>query len=168
MGKVILICGKICSGKTYYANMIKAQERAVILSTDEVTYDLTDNEQGENYDKFAKRVNAYLRKKSAELAQIGCNVILDWGFWTKKDRLEITDYFKSRNINIEWHYIDIDDESWHQNIAHRNQKVLTGEGGSDFYVDEGLLNKVLSRFEVPCKDEIDVWYRPQKFRKGKV
>ena len=64
MSKVILICGKICSGKSYYANIIKEKENAVILSTDEVTFDLTNNEQGENYDAFACKVNNYLRKNS--------------------------------------------------------------------------------------------------------
>lgn len=47
MAKVIAICGKICSGKTYYANQMKDKENAVILSTDEATYDLIDNKQGE-------------------------------------------------------------------------------------------------------------------------
>lgn len=159
MSKVILICGKICSGKSYYANKIKGKENTVILSTDEVTYDLTDNEQGESYEKFVNRVNAYLMKKTVELARIGCNVILDWGFWTKSNRQETADYFQSKNINIEWHYIDIDDDTWHKNIEYRNKKVLSGEGGSGFYVDEGLLNKVISGFEVPDKEEIDVWYK---------
>ena len=156
MSKVILICGKICSGKTYYANIIKEKENAVILSTDEVTYDLTNNEQGENYDAFAIRVNNYLRKKAAEIAKVGCNVILDWGFWTRKDRQEISEYFKNNNIEFEWHYIDVDDETWQKNIENRNKKVLNGEGKSDFYVDEGLLNKVISKFEEPNEDEIDV------------
>ena len=44
MGKVIAICGKICSGKTYYANQIKHKQNAIILSIDEVTYDLFGNE----------------------------------------------------------------------------------------------------------------------------
>ena len=35
MGKVIAICGKIASGKTYYANQIKEKENAIILNTDE-------------------------------------------------------------------------------------------------------------------------------------
>lgn len=111
MGKVILICGKICSGKSWYARQLKEKENAVILSTDEVTHDLTDNAQGEGYDEFATRVNAYLMKKAAELAAIGCNVILDWGFWTKRGRQEATDYFRLRNVAVEWHYIDIDDET---------------------------------------------------------
>lgn len=158
MSRIILICGKICSGKTYYANKIKEKENAIILSTDEVTYDLIDNKQGEEYEDFANRVNNYLRKKSVELAQIGTNVILDWGFWTREDRQEISEYFKTKNINIEWHYIDIDDKTWQENIKERNQKVLEGKGGSSFYVDEGLFNKVLSKFEEPDEKEIDIWY----------
>jgi len=159
MSKVILICGKICSGKTFYANRIKMYENAVILSTDEVTYDLTDNAQGEGYTAFAKRVNAYLMKKAAEFAAVGCNVILDWGFWTKADRQAVTAYFTSRNIEVEWHYMDVSEEIWQRNIARRNQKFLAGEGGSDFFVDEGLYQKVIAQFEIPDKAEIDVWHR---------
>lgn len=158
MGKIIAICGKICSGKTYYANQIKEKENAIILSTDEVTYDLTNNKQGENYEEFANRVNNFLKKKSVELVNIGCNVILDWGFWTSINRKETTDYYKSRDVNIEWHYIDIDEESWYKNIEKRNKKVLAGKGGFDFYVDEGLINKILSKFEIPDRNEIDFWY----------
>ena len=141
MSKIIAICGKICSGKTYYANLIKEKENAIILSTDEVTYDLIDNEQGEFYDDFCLKVNKYLMKKSVELVNIGCNIILDWGFWTKKQRNEVTEYFKSKNVNIEWHYIDIEDDLWEENIKERNKKVESGKGGSDFYVDDGLKKK---------------------------
>ena len=159
MAKIIAICGKICSGKSYYANKIKDRENAVILSTDEVTFDLFDNQQGENYDQLASRVNSYLMKKSVELVKVGCNIILDWGFWTSKIREEVSNYYKSHDIQYEWHYIDIDDTTWYKNIDERNKKVLLGDGGSNFYVDDGLLKKVLSQFEVPSKNQIDVWYK---------
>ena len=35
MGKVILICGKICSGKSYYAQKLSKTENAVVLSRSE-------------------------------------------------------------------------------------------------------------------------------------
>ena len=40
MAKVYLICGKICSEKTWYARKLRERVGAVILSTDEVTWDL--------------------------------------------------------------------------------------------------------------------------------
>ena len=45
-----------------------------------------------------------------------------------------------------------------KNIEERNCRVLNGEGGSDYYLDEGLIGKLLSMWETPSKDEIDVWY----------
>ncbi len=157
LAKVIAICGKICSGKSYYANQMKDKENAVILSTDEATYDLIDNEQGEYYNVFTEKVNKYLMKKAAEIVNAGCNVILDWGFWTKEDREATTKYFQQFGIDVEWHYIDIEPSRWQQLIKKRNIKVRNGNGGSDFYVDEGLMNKLLSKFEEPKRDEINIW-----------
>ncbi|MDD6050795.1 MAG: ATP-binding protein [Clostridiales bacterium] len=159
MGKVYLICGKICSGKSYYAKTLKEKHHAVILSTDEATYALIHNEQGEFYDVFAQRVNRYLARKAVEICQAGANVILDWGFWTRENRTAISAYFKSHGTSCEWHYIDIDDDTWKRNIEERNQRIEEGNGGSDFYVDAGLLNKLLSMFETPDRDEMDVWYQ---------
>lgn len=157
MAKVIAICGKICSGKSYYANQMKDKENAVMLSTDEATYDLIDNEQGEYYNVFAEKVNKYLIKKAAEIVNAGCDVILDWGFWTKEDREATTKYFHQFGIDVEWHYVDIETSRWQQLIDERNAKIKNGNGGSDFYVDEGLMEKMLSKFEEPKRDEIDVW-----------
>jgi len=162
MTKLLCICGKIGCGKTYYANRLKEQEHAVILSTDEVTYDLTNNQQGEGYDEFARRVNLYLRKKAVEIVNAGCTVILDWGFWTKENRKEIKRYGENNGVLVEMHYIDIDDKTWYENIEKRNNEVISGNGGSSFYVDEGLLNKVSSLFEIPEKEEIDIWYKPHQ------
>jgi predicted kinase len=159
MAKVFLICGKICSGKSYYAKTLKDKYNAVILSTDEVTFDLIRNEQGEFYNVFAERVNLYLRKKAVEICKVGANVILDWGFWTRNDRQSISDYFKSQGIAYEWHYLDVSDALWQRNITERNQRIAEGNGGSDFFVDDGLLNKCLTMFEVPDADEMDVWHK---------
>lgn len=158
MAKVIAICGKICSGKSYYAKQLKNKENAVILSTDEATFDLINNEQGEFYNIFAQRVNNYLSKKAVEIVKAGSNVILDWGFWTKSERQEITRYFKNNSVAVEWHYIDIENNRWQQLIKERNARIKNGNGGSDFYLDEGLMKKLMHQFEEPAKNEIDVWY----------
>ncbi len=157
-GKIIAICGKIASGKTYYANIIKEKENAVILNTDELTYSMFDNKQGEKYTELSERANEYLSKKAVEIAKAGCNVILDWGFWNKIIRKNTTEYFNRKNINIEWHYIDIDDLSWEENIKERNKKIENGENKTDFYVTDGLKQKLLENWETPNKEEIDIWY----------
>ncbi len=156
MAKIIAICGKICSGKTYYANQIKERERAVILSCDELTMALFDNDLGERHDEMAARIRAYFKQKSAELVSIGCTVILDWGFWTREGRADLAAFYRSRNISCEWHYIDVDDEVWKSRIEERNRRISEGRGGSDYYLDEGLMRKLLSKWEPPAPGEMDV------------
>ena len=158
MGKVILICGKIASGKTYYANQIKEQENAVILNTDELTYAMFDNEQGEKYMELAERANQYLMKKAIDIVRVGCNVILDWGFWRSYNRRYMNEYFKNENIDVEWHYMDVDDYTWEENIKERNKKINDGLNKYDFYIDEGLRQKLIENWETPTKEEIDVWH----------
>ena len=161
-GTVTLICGRICSGKTWYARSLKEAQRAVILSTDEATFALIHNEQGEFYNVFAARVNRYLRQKAVEIARAGANVILDWGFWSRADRAEMTAFLRDNGVPFCWHYVDVPQDMWRRNIAQRNARVAVGEGGSDFYVDEGLLAKLQSMFEDPSRGEIDVWYVPEE------
>lgn len=157
MPKVIALCGKICSGKTFYANKIK-KKNAVILSTDEVTFYLMDNEQGERYDDFAKRVNEYLMKKAIDIVRAGANVILDWGFWSKEERINLTNYYKKYNIPVEWHYVDVTQEKWQDLIKKRNELIVSGQEKYSFYFDDGLKKKLLDSFNEPSKEEMDIWY----------
>lgn len=98
MGKVILVCGKICSGKSYYSKTIKEPLNGVIISPDEATYDLINNEQGEFYNVFSARLNKYLTKKVGEIAQAGANVIFERGLWSHTERKEVKDYYKNNGM----------------------------------------------------------------------
>lgn len=158
MCKVIAICGKICSGKSYYANQIKESENAVILSCDEITNILFDNNLGDKHDEMTKRIREYLLTKTVDIISTNTNVILDWGFWSKKDRDYVKEYFRSKSIECEMHYVCIDNASWQKNITERNEKVLLGDSGSDYYLDDGLLKKLLSMWQEPSKEEIDIWF----------
>lgn len=157
MSKLIAICGKVCSGKSYYAATLREKENAVILSCDDVTMTLFDNDLGDNHDVMVKKIMTHLKDVSIKIINTNTNVILDWGFWSKKDREELTEFYKKNNIPIEWHYICVDDETWNKNIKERNKRVEEGNGGSDFHVGEGLRKKVLSRWDEPKKEEIDIW-----------
>ena len=75
MAKVILVCGKICSGKSYYSKSIKESLNAVIISPDEATYELINNEQGEFYNIFSERLGKYLTKKVYYILSIQKNVL---------------------------------------------------------------------------------------------
>ena len=158
MSKVYLICGKICSGKSYYSKKLKEEVNAVILSPDEATYDLINNEQGEFYNIFCERLLKYMNKKCIEIVNSCANVIYGIGLWSKEERQKVKQYFEENNIETELHYIHVSDENWKKQIEERNKRVESGKGGADFYLDEGLMKKLVSKFEEPTEDEVDVWY----------
>ena len=162
MAKVYLICGKICSGKSYYCKKLKEKVNGVILSPDEATYDLIRNEQGEFYNVFCDRLLNYLNKKAVEIVNAGANVIYERGLWNKAERDNVKQFFKENNIETEIHYIYVSGDVWKKRIEERNKRVKEGKGGSDFYLDEGLMKKLVSKFEEPTRDEVDVWYDNNK------
>lgn len=154
MGKVILICGKLCSGKSYYTSELLERLQAVNLSCDELMFFLFQREETTEHDKFVARIKPYLLKKACEIAA-GQDVILDWGFWRESDRREVREYFAERNIPAEWHYLNVDDETWKARIAKRNAKILRGES-NDYFVDEGLMKKFETMFDEPDLNEMDI------------
>lgn len=164
MGKVIILCGKICSGKSYYSKNLKESLNAVIISPDEATYELINNEQGEFYNIFSERLNKYLTRKVGEIALSGANVIFERGLWSKKERQEIKEYYKSMGVDCEIHYIYVDDTTWKENIDERNLRIKAGNGGADFYLDEGLIKKIESLWEEPTEEEYDVIYKVERIK----
>lgn len=158
IAKVILICGKICSGKSTYAEQMRVKNNAALLSVDEIMLALFGQYVGDKHDEYCENLQNYLFNKSLELIEAGVNVILDWGFWQKDEREYAKGFYKSRNIECELHYIDVCDETWRERLNKRNGGVEAGEV-SAYFVDDNLAKKFDSIFEAPSKDEIDVWVR---------
>ncbi|MDE7301776.1 MAG: ATP-binding protein [Oscillospiraceae bacterium] len=159
--KVILICGKICSGKSFYAEKLRKEHRAVMLSVDEITLSLFGQHIGEKHDEICERTQKYLFEKSLEIVEVGTDVILDWGFWQREDRDHAREFYKNRGVPCEFHYLDISDEAWRQNLAERNAAVSAGETAA-YFVDDNLAAKFERMFEVPDKSEMDVWYENKR------
>ncbi|MCH5186314.1 MAG: ATP-binding protein [Oscillospiraceae bacterium] len=154
MAKVILICGKICSGKSTYAKRL-VEKNTVLLSVDEIMLALFGMHVGDKHDEYVERTEKYLFNKSLEIIAAGINVILDWGLWTKSERIYAREFYKTRNIECELRYIDICDETWKLRLDKRNKAVSTGEIDA-YFVDDNLAAKFNAIFEAPDNDEIDV------------
>lgn len=157
MAKVILICGKLCSGKSTYAEKLKSERNAVILSCDEITLGILDGQLGERHEELLEKIKKYLYRKAEEITAAGTDVILEFGFWTKLERIQVSKLFQNKKIEIEWHYIDITEEDWKRNIQKRNQMIQQGLS-KNYFIDGNLLAKCEKSFEIPSKQEIDVWY----------
>ncbi len=153
---VTLICGKIASGKTTLAARLRQERRAVLLSCDEVMLALFDERLGQRHDEVAARTQAYLLRKAAEIAGAGIPVILDWGFWTRREREEVTRFFRSRDIPTEWMYVDATEARRSENLRGRNSDVRAGRSRA-YFIDDAIAEKCTALFEAPERDEVDVW-----------
>ncbi len=153
-----MTCGKICSGKSTYAKQIYIENHAVILSVDEIMLSIFGQHSGEKHDEYVEKIEKFLFTKSVEIVKVGVNVILDWGFWTKNERIFAKEFYTSKGIECEFHYIDISDEVWKSRLITRNKAVLSNEI-SAYFIDDNLAKKFNSIFEKPSKDEIDLWIK---------
>lgn len=156
MAKVILICGKLCSGKSTYAEKLRTETDAVLLSIDEIMLALFGLYAGETHDAYAEKTKRYLYGKSVEILETGTDVILDWGFWKRDERAAAKEFYAARKIPCEFHYLDVCDGIWKERIEKRNLAVASGRLTA-YPVDENLAAKFKSLFEAPDKEEIDVW-----------
>ena len=155
MGTVILICGKICSGKSSYAARLRAENGGILLSVDEIMLAVFGQYAGEKHDEYAARVRAYLLDKAMELAKHGYVVILDWGFWRRSDRTETREFFQKHGIACQLHVLDVSEEEWRERIVRRNRAVEAGETQA-YFIDDALAAKFASLYEPPTAEESDV------------
>lgn len=157
--QAILLCGKLCAGKTTYARRLAPELGAVILSVDEIMLSLFGQHLGDDHDRIAALTRDYLYRKSLEILNSGIPVILDWGFWTKADRTAARIFYETHGIPCELHYIDVPNALWSAHIRSRNTEAESAPTAA-YAVDENLLRKLEHRFEPPAEDEIDLRYIP--------
>ena len=156
MAKVFLICGKLCCGKSVYAERIRMEHKAVILSVDEIMLSIFGPYTGEKHDAYTERVQAYLFEKSLSIVEVGTDMILDWGFWTREKRTRAREFYKNNHVKCELHYINVSDEVWRERVKRRNASVSAGDTTA-YYVDRNLAEKCIALFEPPETGEVDVW-----------
>lgn len=156
MGKVILICGKIGSGKTTYANKLAKQINAVNISQDELMLNLFGAglyySEPKKYEEYCSKVEDYVKRKAGEAAKAGAIVICENGFWSRSERDELRKRYSDMEVKCELHYIDTSEKQRLQNIKCRNEEIQQGK--SHFYLTND--NDIYHFFETPDDCEVDV------------
>lgn len=156
MAKVLLICGKICAGKSTYAKKLARERSAVWLSCDDLMLSLFGEDIGALHDRYHDSAEGFLLRQAAHIAGLGLPVILDFGFWGRSERAGITDRFRRQNLDVEWHYIDTSDQALFAQMKKRNDDIAQN-GAREYLTDEGLIRKCIAAFEPPDRGEVDFW-----------
>ena len=161
MAKVYMMCAPVCCGKTTAAAKLRKEKKAVVLSVDDITLALFGQNAGEKHDFYVAKLEEYFYQKSLEIIAAGHNVVLDWGFWTKKERDFARKFYESHNVSYEFRYLKISSEEWKRRIEKRNKAIQDGRENA-YFIDDGLFEKFRSIFQEPQKDESNVIFIEQR------
>jgi len=150
MKKIILLIGPVCCGKTTYARSLPD---TMLISCDQLMQTLFPEGCGEHHDRLAARARGYLLSLARQCADAGVTPVVDFGFWTPALRREAIDALDG--CELDWRWLRISDAEWARRIAKRNAAIEAGKADpSDYYVDEGLLEKCRSLFIPPEPDKL--------------
>lgn len=152
---IYILCGKIASGKTTYADKLKKEKNAVILSCDDLMLTLYDHCLGDKHDETTDKCLRYFYSLAEQLYNMNINVIIDFGYWTKIERKKAVQYFNNRNIPFEIHYIKINEQKRLKQLEKRNV-VLESQKERNYIIKGELLKRLDLKFEEPSKEEFEI------------
>jgi len=156
--KVVLLTGKIASGKSYYAERYVQHNQAIILSCDDLFLALFDDCLGENHQQMEKRAYTFFCNQAVQLVRLGIEVLLDFGFWTTASRMTACSFFKKQGIETEIWFFETDDMIRKSRLEERNKlhRAAANER-REYIIDNDMLEKFDSWYQPPDETE-DVKY----------
>lgn len=155
MSTIIMLCGKVCAGKSFYSRKLCEKQKIVTLSVDELMLSLFPERLGDEHNSVADRCKAFLLSQAEDIAAAGADVLLDFGFWFKEERVKTRARFEALGHSVKLVFIDASDERIRANAQRRNLKKSSGEELYCYETDEALLKKCSELFEYPSADECD-------------
>ena len=142
-----LMHGFMGSGKTTLAKRLEIDLPAVRLTHDEIMVSRYGRHPSD-YDEKYKQVDDDIKAQAAACIKKGQNVILDYGFWTKKDRKAYYAWAKSLTPHVLFHVIKCDKETAKSRVLKR-----TEENSAELLIDEACFENLYKKFEPLTQEE---------------
>lgn len=142
-----LICGFIGFGKTTYAKRLEQELPAVRFTHDEIMcarYGRSPEDFPEKYKLTDKEIR---RDATAEISR-GHNVILDYGFWSKKKRQAYYRWARQLTPEVCFHVLRCDLNTAKERVLKRNADNL-----NELFIDENAFNILLQQYEPLSEEE---------------
>jgi predicted kinase len=150
-----LICGFIGAGKTTFARKLEKEKGVVRFTKDEWTVRVFGNNPPKDqveYDIFHE-YDSKMAKLATDMAlrflTTGTSVIIDDGFWFRKQRDEMRQQLKDIGAVAELYFIDTPVDVMRVRTVKRSEKPPV----DSFYITEQEFNDYLKIFELPTDDE---------------
>ena len=149
--KLILISGFVGAGKTTLAKKLEKQYQAIRFSTDDWMIELFgfDGDFGEEYRNKKRIVKEFIWGIAKQVLESGVNVVLDFGFWSWKERTLFRKRAGQIGVEFELYFIDVPLDQLRKQIKIRNKKLPKGT----FHITEKWFDSWIPRFEPPSEKE---------------
>ena len=143
-----LICGLPGSGKSTLAKKLESEYPALRLTPDEWMSRILEN----GYDDKKRAVVESIQWEIAErVLRLGVDVILENGFWVRKERDEFRAKAKELGADVKLYYLDVSkDELWNR-LEKRNAALPP----HTFHIKESDLDEWINSFEAPTAQELE-------------
>jgi predicted kinase len=145
-----LMCGLPGSGKTTTAKEIASKQAALRFNADEWILSIYGHElERPERDTVRDSIEALQWQTAKQALSLGCNVILDWGFWSRSERDQYRNEAEALGAEVKVIYLDFSiDELW-QRISQRPESTK-----GTLHITKEELEKWATMFEAPNKDEL--------------
>lgn len=147
-----LTCGLPGAGKTTLARQLEEQHRAIRLTTDEWLLRLFGDNitMAENEQFRATLERELLLDLAMRVLELGIDVILDFGVWSRAEREEFRDRAATVGARSELHVLNVPLDELLTRLALRNRE----QQAATFRISEEQLLLWASAFEAPAEDEL--------------
>ncbi|HLK61331.1 MAG TPA: AAA family ATPase [Chthonomonadaceae bacterium] len=151
MATLFLICGLPGAGKTTLARQLEQTRPALRLSPDEwIAPLLADASDQVELDRLRSPVEAVQWEVAARVLTLGVDVILEWGFWSREERMHYRALAEALGARVEVHCLEVDRQELWARLSKRNANLPPGT----FVVTEDQLSLWWSWFQPPSPEEL--------------
>ena len=145
-----MMCGLTGSGKTTYAKRLEREHSAVRFSVDEWMIDLCGHHMPRDvFDERLEALKDLLWNVTRRLLELGVNVVLDFGFWKRSERLNFKSRLEEVGATPHLYFFDVPLPQLHKRLALRNAALSKGT----FEITPEMLEMFSSWFEPPTRAE---------------